>query len=722
MSFFNPITGGGGFVGSAAGYIPFAGADGSLTDDAGLKYDAADDQLLLTGVLSMQEQAAAGTSVAGRGRLWVKNTTPCTLFFTDDTGADIDLTAGSPNNTLDNAYDQGGAGVGRAITVDSGPVQLNASVQNALGIALATTLDIRALTITEDNVARSASVVYVKRETNSTGHILDLDNWGAGSALKIDQFGSGDAILVHLASDLDNTLAQALVVTESNFNYTEPQISITRSALATGAMISLALGAATSAAIATTAGNLSLAPITTIVSINGSLMAAELAAAPADVAGYGQYWVKNDAPCTPWFTGDTGTDYQLAALNIAQYWTAGQHDTPLVMDLTGANTTIDVNARNQFYGQLSIATTELQIPTNIAAGQWFTFDIQQAAAGGMAMTFVASYDWGDAGAPDLTTLAASDYATIVCHVLSDGATIASSCSLNSSLIGAGTDNHIPRYDGTAKLQNSAWVIADTTNALSLADLEMALNPASGYGLTITQTLKDAGTPAEILTLVGAAHTAVTASTEASDLHLDIGRTVQWATGALALQRAINIEAPTYAFVGASTVTNAATVYIEGGPVAGANATLTDSWALWIGDGRQLIGLDGIGESATSAQIGLYLYNDDAAVLGTQQGSPILALGGQGWADGASASQTTIWGLQVQPDVADGATVESTLSFMNNANGGGFEVLAEFISKSLLAATYTSLRLFDYDNNAVEQVTVGAADSGGAGYKLLRIAN
>jgi hypothetical protein len=31
------------------------------------------------------------------------------------------------NNTLDQAYDQGGAGAGRAITVDSGPVQLNAS-------------------------------------------------------------------------------------------------------------------------------------------------------------------------------------------------------------------------------------------------------------------------------------------------------------------------------------------------------------------------------------------------------------------------------------------------------------------------------------------------------------------------------------------------------------------------------------------------------------------
>lgn len=40
----------------------------------------------------------------------------------------------------------------------------------------------------------------------------------------------------------------------------------------------------------------------------------------------------------------------------------------------------------------------------------------------------------------------------------------------------------------------------------------------------------------------------------------------------------------------------------------------------------------------------------------------------------------------------------------------------------LAATETSLWLFDFDNAAIQQVTVGAADSGGAGFKVLRIPN
>lgn len=38
------------------------------------------------------------------------------------------------------------------------------------------------------------------------------------------------------------------------------------------------------------------------------------------------------------------------------------------------------------------------------------------------------------------------------------------------------------------------------------------------------------------------------------------------------------------------------------------------------------------------------------------------------------------------------------------------------------ATHTSLMLYDVDNNTVERVTVGAADSGGAGFKVLRIPN
>ena len=39
-----------------------------------------------------------------------------------------------------------------------------------------------------------------------------------------------------------------------------------------------------------------------------------------------------------------------------------------------------------------------------------------------------------------------------------------------------------------------------------------------------------------------------------------------------------------------------------------------------------------------------------------------------------------------------------------------------------SATETSLWLYDKDNDTIQQVTVGADDSGGAGFKVLRITN
>ena len=39
----------------------------------------------------IKERSAAGTDVAGYGQLWVKNTTPCQLWFTDDAGTDTQI-------------------------------------------------------------------------------------------------------------------------------------------------------------------------------------------------------------------------------------------------------------------------------------------------------------------------------------------------------------------------------------------------------------------------------------------------------------------------------------------------------------------------------------------------------------------------------------------------------------------------------------------------------
>ena len=87
-----------------------------------------------------------------------------------------------------------------------------------------------------------------------------------------------------------------------------------------------------------------------------------------------------------------------------------------------------------------------------------------------------------------------------------------------------------------------------------------------------------------LTLTGAADTGITASTEQADAFFNGARTLTFATGAITAQRSFKFAAPTLAFAGASTITNAATVYIDAAPSAGTNATITNAYALWVDAG------------------------------------------------------------------------------------------------------------------------------------------
>lgn len=122
------------------------------------------------------------------------------------------------------------------------------------------------------------------------------------------------------------------------------------------------------------------------------------------------------------------------------------------------------------------------------------------------------------------------------------------------------------------------------------------SPASGTdafnGGTITNTFTIAPTvvtsgvqTAE--TITGGVNTGLTASTEVPDIYYNLTRTVQWATGNIAIQRAIIIGQPTYTFVGASTISIAATFYIQGPPNPGTNATITNSYSLFINGGQSL---------------------------------------------------------------------------------------------------------------------------------------
>ncbi len=110
-------------------------------------------------------------------------------------------------------------------------------------------------------------------------------------------------------------------------------------------------------------------------------------------------------------------------------------------------------------------------------------------------------------------------------------------------------------------------------------LSMALGARGSFALTPQAT--DSVSPLSGISFTSAAHTNMTASSEFNSIYLNGAVTQQFATGALATQRFMRIAAPTYAFVGDSTITKAATVAISGAPVAGTHATITNSYALWV---------------------------------------------------------------------------------------------------------------------------------------------
>ena len=132
--------------------------------------------------------------------------------------------------------------------------------------------------------------------------------------------------------------------------------------------------------------------------------------------------------------------------------------------------------------------------------------------------------------------------------------------------------------GSATLTNS-WSLG-VTGAVKLMSL-LLVNPAAVSSGTFTG-----------VTQVAAAHTNLTAGTEVPDTNFNLSAIKTWATGAITTQRDFIIQARTYAFAGASTVTTGATFAITGAPIAGAGpATITNRLALWVqADASQFDGI------------------------------------------------------------------------------------------------------------------------------------
>jgi hypothetical protein len=154
----------------------------------------------------------------------------------------------------------------------------------------------------------------------------------------------------------------------------------------------------------------------------------------------------------------------------------------------------------------------------------------------------------------------------------------------------------------------------------------AYGPADFNGaLTLTDAPQTSGTRT-LLTLTGVADTGITASTEQSDAVFNGARTLTWATGALTNQRSFRFAAPTLAFAGASTVTSAATVYIDRAPQAGTNATLTNAYALWVDAGTTRLDGTTLFNGAITADTTDSSGTPGAATINKPSGKVAIAIG------------------------------------------------------------------------------------------------
>jgi hypothetical protein len=272
----------------------------------------------------------------------------------------------------------------------------------------------------------------------------------------------------------------------------------------------------------------------------------------------------------------------------------------------------------------------------VASGTTNSYGLTVNAQTGATVNYAAEFLGGSVGigtsAPSyrLQVAALSGSANVASFTTSDFV----SGSTGSELLlgfGAGSGNtysSLTAYSGGETALNNLVLQAGGGN--------VGINSLSPAGLLeVKQTAASTGA-LKGLVYTGAVNTGQTASTEIPAVTFTTaGR--QWATGALATQREVLITQPTYSFVGASTITNAATLGIAGAPIKSTNATITNAHGLLIQAGAVSTAANSYGLTV-NAQTGA-TSNYAAEFLGGNVGIGTTAPGNILHVTGAPASGT-----------------------------------------------------------------------------------
>jgi hypothetical protein len=199
------------------------------------------------------------------------------------------------------------------------------------------------------------------------------------------------------------------------------------------------------------------------------------------------------------------------------------------------------------------------------------YDTLIGAGGGTAYTFSTG----------LTNTANTITANLATGV-SGGQTAIGGTASGNSLTLSSTSN---ATKGSILFGNSAYDEANNRLGIGVASPTSNLHVVQTGGITPS------------IFVQGGTQTGLAASTEVFGfVFAPSGGGKTWASGAISQQREFVIGAPTYQFASASTITDAATFAIASSPTAGANATITNSYALWVQNGQSKFGGDVIGKN------------------------------------------------------------------------------------------------------------------------------
>jgi hypothetical protein len=283
-----------------ADIVPDADGTRDLGADATRFAQAYIDELHSTGGLLVTEAADhTNTPAAGKGEYWVRNDAPCVPVFTDDAGTDHVLNAGGGDLWTDpldsdiipdttNTYDLGSAAA-RFAECHVTTLDVNGN------ITLLGTLDGR--DVATDGAKLDSITPTSKYETVIASDFPDATDDSLGVF----------ALWIHTT---DGRAWICVDDTASNAVWLE---------LATGA--GDAWGDVVNAVItpdadgtrdlATDATRFATAYVDDVHVTAGVLVTEASDHSNTPAAGKGEFWVKNNAPCTPNFTDDAGNDYVL---------------------------------------------------------------------------------------------------------------------------------------------------------------------------------------------------------------------------------------------------------------------------------------------------------------------------------------------------------------------------------------------------------------------------